>query len=366
MSFRRLRQVSPAGRGGVRRGFTLIELLVVIAIIAVLIALLLPAVQQAREAARRTQCKNALKQLGLALHNYHDTFNYFPARKGGTCCWPAVNNAGRMSGIYGMLPFIEQAPLYQYIQGGNPSASIPPGGPAPWTGWANWDVTIPMLLCPSDGYGGSTVKNNSYVFCVGDSILNNNNISRVRGLFGVSDPNVGNGQSRMGDITDGTSNTIAMSEHLRDERPIQAGNNFRIGQGIVVGQSNLSANPGQCMSFKAGTFYSASVQAKGKHGTLVWDGQMERSGFTTVLPPNAPSCAEGSDPNADSATTVLSPSSNHTGGVNALMADGSVRFISENINTGNLALPSTTGGYSPYGVWGALGTKSGGEAIGEF
>jgi len=365
MSSRRSRQGSPAGRGSVRRGFTLIELLVVIAIIAVLIALLLPAVQQAREAARRTQCKNSLKQLGLALHNYHDTFLMFPARKGGTCCWPGVNNAGRMSGVYGLLPFFEQGPLYQRIQSGDPVNSIPPGGPSPWTGWAGWDVLIPGLLCPSDGYSGTGIKNNSYVFSVGDSIQNNNGAGQVRGLFGASYPGGGNGHSRMGDVSDGTSNTIAMSEHLRDDRAIAPGNNFKVAQGIAIGQSNLANNPGQCMALNVSGYYNSSVQAKGRHGTVVWDGQMERSGFTTVLPPNAPSCAEGSDPNADSATSVLSPSSNHTGGVNALLADGSVRFISQNIDTGNLALP-VSGGQSPYGVWGALGTKSGGEPISEF
>jgi prepilin-type processing-associated H-X9-DG protein len=334
----------------------------------VLIALLLPAVQQAREAARRTQCKNNLKQLGLALHNYHDTFNYFPARKAGTCCWPGNNNAGRMSGIYGMLPFIEQAPLYQQIQSGNSTGTpvMPPGGPAPWTSWVVWDVTIPMLLCPSDGASITQVKNNSYMFSVGDSLTNNNNISQVRGLFGASAPGVGNGGSRMGDITDGTSNTIAMSEHLRDDRGIGAGNGFKTKVGIAVGQSSLATNPGQCLALNIGGYYPSGTSAKARNGALVWDGQMERSGFTTILPPNAPSCAEGSDVNADSATVIISPSSNHTGGVNSLMADGSVRFISENINSGNLSLPAVTGGQSPYGVWGALGTKNAGEAIGEF
>src|SRR6478609_4093851 len=98
------------------RGFTLIELLVVIAIIAILIALLLPAVQQAREAARRTQCKNNLKQIGLALHNYHDTFLCLPHRQGGTNGPdPTQNNRDETGGTVFLLPYIDQAPLYNQI-----------------------------------------------------------------------------------------------------------------------------------------------------------------------------------------------------------------------------------------------------------
>jgi prepilin-type N-terminal cleavage/methylation domain-containing protein len=120
-----------------RRAFTLIELLVVIAIIAVLIALLLPAVQQAREAARRTQCRNNLKQMGLALHNYHDVFNRFPARRYGTtntgCSGNFCSNSGRITAWIAMLPYIDQAPLYNAIQAGDPTwgaGAIAPGGRA--------------------------------------------------------------------------------------------------------------------------------------------------------------------------------------------------------------------------------------------
>src|SRR5574339_664627 len=138
-----------------RRGFTLIELLVVIAIIAILIALLLPAVQQAREAARRTQCRNHLKQIGLALHNYHDNFTMFMPKSGGTNPGnPCHNgNSNRRSGWAALLPYIDQAPLSNIIEtGGLPATStcsgsvvgtpVSPGGPCGWCAWTPWDVVL--------------------------------------------------------------------------------------------------------------------------------------------------------------------------------------------------------------------------------
>ena len=120
-----------------QRGFTLIELLVVIAIIAVLIALLLPAVQQAREAARRSQCKNNVKQLGLALHNYHDTFNIFPLNNSFGA--PALTNR---SGFVGMLPYLDQRPMYNQMN------MLVSGLVAPNLVFTQ--TPLPALSCPSD------------------------------------------------------------------------------------------------------------------------------------------------------------------------------------------------------------------------
>lgn len=348
-----------------RRGFTLIELLVVIAIIAVLIALLLPAVQQAREAARRTQCKNQLKQLGLALHNYHDTYLMFPARRGGTCCWtssttPGPNNAGRMSAFFGLLPYMEQAPLYEAIQAGDSANGVNPQGGYPWASWSVWNVTLPWALCPSDGGSGVTERNHNYVFSAGDLVLNNLSSTSPRGLFGSQ-----RGMA-MGHIPDGTSNTIAMSERLRGDRSLTAGNQIRIKEGIADAPGILSSAAVCMTTMGTNGYYAASVQAKIRHGRVIWDGQMERVGFTTVTPPNGPSCADSMNANADSASTILAPSSNHTGGVNVVMADGSVRFVSDSINTGILASAPVTSGQSPFGVWGALGSRDGGEPVGEF
>lgn len=130
-----------------RPGFTLVELLVVIAIIGILVALLLPAVQAAREAARRMQCSNNLKQLSLALHNYHDTYKTFVYRSGGTCCSSVGglqnSNRARLSGFVPLLPFYEQGPLYDRIVAGD--AANPPHGPHSWSGWVVWDDAPDML-----------------------------------------------------------------------------------------------------------------------------------------------------------------------------------------------------------------------------
>ena len=150
-----------------RLGFTLIELLVVIAIIAILIALLLPAVQQAREAARRTECKNHLKQFGLALHNYHDVFNRFPCRRYGTD-GPACAVANSAITPHASMassrccPTWTTAPMYNRIQAGD--ANNAPGGPRGDQGWAVWDQPPPMLKCPSDDGAFTAMKAHSYVF----------------------------------------------------------------------------------------------------------------------------------------------------------------------------------------------------------
>ncbi|QDV20219.1 putative major pilin subunit [Gimesia panareensis] len=343
------------------RGFTLIELLVVIAIIAILIALLLPAVQQAREAARRSTCKNNLKQLGLAMHNYHDTFGMFVLRRGGTNGSDSnTSNRARLSGFVGMLPYIDQAPLFNKIAAGDSTHF--PFGPGAWRGWSVWNVTIPMLRCPSDGRNKQTIRTNNYVFCLGDSAQSING-TNCRGIFGYR---IG---TRIRDITDGTSNTIAMSEHVRaNYSPSTSNANRSRVEGIAMGKTPRT-NPGTCMALASGAGWVSGTSVKGRHGTSLWDGQAERCGFTTILPPNAPSCAEGTNVNADSSHAALAPSSLHVGGVHTLMADGAVRFISSNINTGNLSTATPNPGAispSPYGVWGALGTKEGGEVLGEY
>jgi prepilin-type N-terminal cleavage/methylation domain-containing protein/prepilin-type processing-associated H-X9-DG protein len=362
-------------------GFTLVELLVVIAIIGVLVALLLPAVQAAREAARRSQCSNNLKQFGIALHNYHDTFNIFPARKGGTQGPGATNfdgNRSRRSGFITLLPFLEQKPLYDRIEAGETfgSNTFSPGGPVAWYNTAPpnqyppWTTQIKVVTCPSDKVTFQTNRQakNSYCFSLGDSVgatagnqRFNVNGSMTRGMFAANQRHKG-----FNHVTDGSSNTIAMSERVH---AFQTGITTAAGQDVrtatAVNVSSVLTNPGTCFSQATGKQF-VGVQIKGRFGFLWADGQAERCAFNTVLPPNAPSCVADGNVNADSQGGILNASSYHPNGVMALMGDGSVRFVTDTINCGNTAAAPVVNGPSPYGVWGALGSIEGGEAAASF
>lgn len=369
-----------------RRGFTLIELLVVIAIIAILIALLLPAVQQAREAARRTQCRNNLKQIGLALHNYHDVFNMFVYGKGGTNGGGNTNrhdgNYNRRSGMVSLLPYMDGAPYYAVIEAGGPSetgfgtspSAVPQGGAAPWSGWTKWRQPIPGLRCPSDPGFNTPRGISNYAFCRGDSYmydrpgsnpLNNRDAADNSGLF-CRDRCFG-----VRDITDGTSNTIAFAERCAANFGRNGKASPDIRESTLTNVTGIATSAGACLAaanaIRSGSKYTTWTDVKGKFSSLWQDGQPEIIGFTTVLAPNAPSCTDDTNNNADANHAILSASSYHTGGATCLMADGSVRFIGDSIDTGNLGVSvAVTSGRSPYGVWGALGTKAGGETVGDF
>jgi prepilin-type N-terminal cleavage/methylation domain-containing protein len=362
-----------------RRAFTLVELLVVIAIIGILVALLLPAVQAAREAARRMQCSNHLKQFGIALHNYHDTFKAFPPRRGGT---GGGGNTARFDGNYDrksafifLVAFLEQQSLADQIAAGNVTDTngnlIWPQGPAGWYNNANWEpwrTQLSVVLCPSDTplLNSTQQAKHSYAFSLGDSPGDlagnarwNLADSTTRGIFAGSART-----NTFAHIRDGTSNTIAMSERV-------SGTNARIGSatgqdirtGTARNVSTSHTSPGTCFAMATGNSY-IGIPIKQMFGFMWADGQAERVGFTTILPPNAPSCTNNDDNNADAPGGVLSASSYHPGGVMGLMADGAVRFVSSTIDTGNVSAPPVLTGPSPYGVWGAMGSIAGGEALG--
>jgi prepilin-type N-terminal cleavage/methylation domain-containing protein/prepilin-type processing-associated H-X9-DG protein len=363
-----------------RAGFTLVELLVVIAIIGILVGLLLPAVQAAREAARRMQCSNALKQLGLANLNYESAFKALPPRKGGTG-GPFIgnnrnnSNGNRLSGFVFLLPYIEQSAMYNLIQAGDPTGvygyaaaqggpTAAPGGPAAWTGWVPWNIAPSMLSCPSDGPVFNQPANrqtNNYAFCIGDTNNNALNIADSRGVFGSQS------FTKLGAISDGTSNTIAFSERLKANFGITnvVANQIETVLGTATSATNILNSPISCYNTANGRYFAAGQLVKGRFGSLWTDGQSERVCFNTILPPNKPSCTSDNNVNADSGANtfglLIPASSRHTGGVNLAMVDGSVHFTSDAIDAGNLAAPASISGPSLYGVWGALGTKSGGE-----
>ena len=361
-----------------RQGFTLVELLVVIAIIAILIGLLLPAVQKVRESANKASCGNNLHQLAIAMLSYHDSNNGFPFARGIT--QPAVTyngttyaagtltrntavigNENTIGGFVLILPYIEQGNLYALgssmsVKPGTTTPVAPWGPPRDFDWYVPWQQDIPAFHCASAPkglyYGGDTLfaGRRDYAMCIGDTIAADfSDTGAYRGIFGGY-----NQSTKIGDITDGTSNTILLADAANAVDSVDVRG---LGAESISG---LNTNPSNCLATAVNGQYlsTVTVQASRPHGSLWHQGEAAFVSFNTVLPPNSPSCM--SDPYGDN-YALTSASSYHVGGVNVVMADGSIRFVSNSVNTGTLTASEVSGGPSPYGVWGAMGTKSGGE-----
>ena len=387
------------GGGGKVRAFTLVELLVVIAIIGILIALLLPAVQAAREAARRMQCTNNLKQFGLALHTYHDATKSFPPCRGGTQLADDGNappgtvsySWGCVSYVVPLLSYMEQTAAYEMISSwhtdvrsnGSVVENVNPW-PAPWEDWGCFKLRVSVLACPSDGnasqpshVGGGNARC-SYFGSLGDETVelgeaNKNNRGFFPGGSGVNRTSLA--CNTMGSLSDGTSNTVALAEAV-------VGNNWRdrrvkggIWQVFPEGSSATGAlclqkrNPANTSTL--GTNDSPNDEfANDVRGQSFADGRSRLLMFQTILPPNSPNCQSFMD-HPGHGRGIVSASSNHTGGINVVLGDGSVQFISETISCGSdldngVFFERSPGGNSPFGVWGALGSIEGGESVSAF
>ncbi|WP_165248695.1 DUF1559 domain-containing protein [Paludisphaera soli] len=351
-----------------RVGFTLIELLVVIAIIAVLIALLLPAVQSAREAARRAQCINNLKQLGLGLHNYVSQQNSFPPLCGNM--WetgpasPAMGN-WPLGWAASLLPNMEQQQIAN-------AANYSFGADQPANFQTICRARVATFICPSESlaqgpwlasswmnYAGNIGGPASMASWSGIIIPMREEPGRTR--VGTNYPN-NLGTVGIQSVTDGTSNTVAFSERLvgvaSGDFTISSANAKRVV--FAVPSAGVTADTGgvvQAQAFVAacrslpGTTSTAGTTNNGWIGGAVWAGShantLRFNTYSHVNSPNGISCMAENYPPGQ-AIDAMSPSSNHSGGVNAGMADGSVRFIKDSIS-----LPT----------WWALGTRAGGEVI---
>ncbi len=296
-----------------RRAFTLIELLVVIAIIAILIALLLPAVQQAREAARRTQCKNNMKQIGLALHNYESTASCFPPGSNGAVAWDRIPN-WRLH----LFPYLEQGNLYSKMDF---SQSFSSNVTTSTNMIALQDNKIAGYICPSSPLDPNAVLVNNamriqtpmYVGIAGATpdvagrVIGS--ASNYGGFYGNNGMLLHNQQTRIRDAVDGTSNVMMVAE--------QSGR---------VGTADIRSG---YYGGYSGTTFSQPVSATVPNSADSWS-----TGLTTVqYRINSPTAAAGSD-NPWDANTVIN--SFHVGGIHGLLGDGSVRFISDNVDMGIL------------------------------
>jgi prepilin-type N-terminal cleavage/methylation domain-containing protein len=340
------------------RGFTLIELLVVIAIIAILVALLLPAVQQVREAARKSQCQDQLHNLAIALMSYEGTYKTFAPGLTG-CNDGAAHNSGRLSPYFGMLPYFEQKPLYDQIKGAVGQ------GQQPWTNNATthpwWRVDLEVLQCPSDTPPDRDLGKVNYVVNKGDRAteLEHREPERNRGVFGGWTP------FTVSSVTDGTSNTLCFSEARYSKS--YAADMWEVNGMTKANVAGVQNNPSLCVaaldpSDKNRWLTINAPTNTYRRGDRWGDGRPAFTGFQTILPPNSPSCANGGnteDPN----NAIYSAGSLHPGGAQCALLDGKVTFVSENIDAGNSAAtpPGRVITKSPFGVWGALGTRGCGE-----
>jgi len=352
-------------------GFTLIELLVVIAIIAILIALLLPAVQQAREAARRTQCRNNLKQIGLALHNYADTHSVLPPYKtwnNGTDCFGGPDgwtNQGGYSWRVMILPFIDQAPAYNQIDFVNHhSQATCPGSANSW-GTIN-RTPLAAYICPSDetpAVSGSNAGTN-YAGVVSASSLAKLSATtasgaipsqRLKAVFQMD--NVGATKVTLSDIKDGTSNTIAVAEVYRGRVTAIRGSgtwglqNGRCSRWMIEGSCGVTGTLGRSGTPAPALDYHTS---NGNPGGLLQFGVPAGTIITGDGGPNDKRADQSSwnGENDEGVHDGFRPASSaHTGGAHVLMSDGAVKFASDNVDSN---------------VWNAAHSRAGGEVQSEF
>lgn len=342
----------------IRSGFTLIELLVVIAIISVLVALLLPAVQQAREASRRSQCKNNLKQIGLAIANYESAYTVYPFGKGAGYGFLGAPAYPRWSTHAMLLPHLDQAPLYNTLNFNNPPdtpgmagaiafmpAYTSPGG----VNTVGSMAKVPLFLCPSDSTVASTWEGqNNYCGNQATWLCDRNMNTPLP--TDISPTELSQGiffflsKVRPADVQDGLSNTAFFSEKMRGN----GGPDPKTDLFAIANQTTLTDLYNTCM----GTNPLTATPLTSKWGASWVMGENCCTLYNHVATPNTISCAGIPFPGTMTNMAMqVSASSRHAGSVNLLMGDGAVRTVSSSVDVN---------------VWRAVGTRNGKEPVSDF
>ncbi|WP_068263483.1 DUF1559 domain-containing protein [Rubripirellula obstinata] len=394
-----------------RNAFTLLEMLVVTGIIGVLVGLLLPAVQAAREAARRMSCSNNLKQVSLGALQYHAAFDHLPPHGTGTFSNandPSDTNQFRLSFLVSISPFVGKTPIWNRIS--EPHLGYPPGsgkvgdpilatypypsmGPAPSVSeYEPWLVESETYRCPSDpGFGMPAMGRTNYAACLGDAIEGLDNglwrydVSKSRWMPSGKEQMRATGRgmfvprmvTSLDDVTDGTSTTVMLGEiatdlgdaDTRTQPSLQNGWTGGVLDDVQKCRGQVNSNRPQFWSLNSSVGVSAQLPGSPAAGRgFRWaDAMPLMTGCNTTLRPNAELCFGGDE------TTIgtLTISSRHQGGAHVAMGDGSIKFITDSIDVGfekgsvveNGKGEYAPGAESPFGVWGAMGTRNQGEMI---
>ncbi|MDO5581414.1 MAG: DUF1559 domain-containing protein [Planctomycetia bacterium] len=371
-----------------KRGFTLVELLVVIAIIGILAGLLFPAIQAAREAARRMICVNKIKQLSLAVQNHHDAKKCIPSAQllvsykniPFVGAWSAENDTVYycqfIGWVYPLLPYLEQQSFFEQASREISKKIYPTDDPTA----SNWvGQPFSALWCPADPNAHSEkgeLSPSSYRACRGDQIFSGSYHSpSPRGAF---QPGWCNGKAitiTFTQIMDGTSNTMLFSEGKiwNDSSKNELGSKKFPIKGGITGLSGMNSwtDPQKCIilrdsieqEFLPAIMISDPNDLPGSNayrGCLI-------TAFCAIIGPNGAFCTDTAE-YAGEGEGFATASSYHAGGINIALADGSVRFINELIDTGKVSaggsnFPNGSKGKSPWGIWGALGSINGKESI---
>ncbi|MEO9590979.1 DUF1559 domain-containing protein [Rhodopirellula bahusiensis] len=371
-----LRASSPSIRCNSAAG-SLALFLIALSLVSVFVA-------QVRDEARKHYCQNNLKELALALHNYHSAYKQLPLGAGGTSGYRGYpptaptdkrsSNQGRLSGFAGLTPFMEQQAVWEQLTNrvGPDDSEFSKMGPSPSLSpeeYPLWAVQIDLFLCPADPALRVDYGLRSYMFNYGDGIesvgrmfddgVDDRQLPKhvIRGTF-AAHVNI-----KFRDIVDGMSNTAMVGESVIGVAKV---NSFtaRIARG-VQGLANSPALAMETVSEPEKAYRpDQALWGVGK-GSRWAEGFYLLNGFTTVLPPGGPSATMAGDPESG----VVSASSYHVDGVNVAMSDGAIRFVSRFIDTGDSTAPCISPKNtekhrpSPYGVWGAMGTRAQKEII---